>query len=137
MNGTLIRLCTLLGRIGIALIFLVSGAGKAADFAGTAGMMTSKGIPAAPVLLLGALACELGGAALVLLGFRARLGAFLLLVFLLPTTFLFHNFWGSTGAEGTAQLLQFLKNLSIMGGLLLLCAYGAGPLSLDARRRGR
>jgi putative oxidoreductase len=137
MNGTLIRLSTLLGRIGIALIFLVSGAELAADFAGTAAALTSKGIPAASVMLLGALAFELGGSVLVLLGFRARLGALLLLLFLLPTTLLFHNFWASTGAEGKSQMMQFLKNLGIMGGLLLLCAYGAGPLSLDARRRGR
>jgi putative oxidoreductase len=137
MSGTLIRLTTLLGRVCIALIFLVSGAGKIANLQGTAAFMASKGIPAAPVVMLGALGCELGGAALVLLGFRARLGAFLLLVFLLPTTLLFHNFWSATGPEGAAQTLEFLKNLGIMGGLLLLCAYGAGPLSLDARRRGR
>ncbi len=137
MNATLIRFTTLLGRVCIALIFLISGAGKAADLPGTAAYMTSKGIPSASVLLLGALVCEFGGATLVLLGFRARLGAFLLLLFLIPTTFIFHNFWAATGAEATAQMLQFLKNVAIMGGLLLLCAYGAGPLSLDARRRGR
>ena len=135
MNGGFIRICTLLGRICLAAIFFVSAAGKMSDIAGTTGFMASKGIPMAGLLIWGALACEIIGGLLVLVGFRARFGAFLLLLFLIPTTLIIHNFWGVAGQERTAQMLQFLKNVAIMGGLLLVCAYGAGPLGLDARRR--
>ena len=135
MNGQLIRTCTLLGRFCLALIFFVSAAGKASDLSGTAAYMASKGVPSAGLLLWGALACEIVGALSLLLGFRARFGALLLLIFLIPTTLIFHNFWSVAGADRTAQMLQFLKNTAIAGGLLLVSAYGSGPVSLDARRR--
>ena len=135
MSGGMIRLLTLLGRLCLAAIFFVSAFGKMSDIAGTTGYMASKGIPMAGVLLWAALFCEIVGALLLVVGFRARLGAFLLVLFLVPTTFVFHNFWSLAGQERTAMLLQFLKNLGIIGGLLLVCAYGAGPLGLDARRR--
>jgi putative oxidoreductase len=136
MNGAFIRVLTLAGRIALALIFFVSAASKLSDFAGNAARMAARGLPAAQVLLVGACALEIVGAALVVLGLRARIGAWMLIVFLVPTTIVFHNFWAAAGTgERLAQMLQFLKNLSILGGLLLVAAYGAGPLSLDARRR--
>jgi uncharacterized membrane protein YphA (DoxX/SURF4 family) len=135
MQGEVIRTATLLGRVLLALIFLASGIIKASDSARAAESMTAKGIPMASLLLWIAIACELLGALSLVLGFRARAGAGLLLLFLIPTTLVFHNFWSLTGGERTLQLLQFLKNAGIMGGLLLVCAYGAGPMSLDARSR--
>ena len=128
-------MCTLLGRILLALVFVASGLIKILDPARATESMTSKGIPMASLLLWGAIAFELLGALSLLLGFRARAGAVLLLLFLVPTTLLYHDFWGVAGNERTMQLLQFLKNAGIMGGLFLVCAYGAGPLSLDARAR--
>ena len=135
MSGGMIRLTTLLGRVLLAAIFLVSGSGKLMDPAGTSAYMASKGIPMATFLMWGSLSFELLGALSLILGFRARIGALLLILFLIPTTLIFHNFWGLAGNERMLQMLNFLKNAAIMGGLLLVCAYGAGPLSLDARRR--
>jgi uncharacterized membrane protein YphA (DoxX/SURF4 family) len=126
---------TLAGRICLALIFFVSAASKLSDFSGNAARMAAKGIPAAGLMLAGACVFEIVGALLVVLGWRTRLGAWLLILFLIPTTLLYHNFWASDGGERLAQMLEFLKNLSIIGGLLLVAGHGAGPLSLDARRR--
>ncbi|HZM69498.1 MAG TPA: DoxX family protein [Candidatus Cryosericum sp.] len=135
MQGEMIRITTLLGRVLLSLVFVASGLIKAFDSTRAAESMTAKGIPMASALLWIAIACELLGALSLVLGFRARAGAALLLLFLIPTTLVFHNFWSLAAGERTVQLLQFLKNAGIMGGLLLVCAYGAGPLSLDARSR--
>jgi putative oxidoreductase len=128
------RFVPLLGRILLALIFLISGLGKIFDWQGTAGYMASKGMPLIPFFLLGAIVLELAGGLAVLLGFKARIGALLLIVFLIPATLIFHNFWTLTGMERQIQMIMFLKNLAIMGGLLLVVGLGPGPLSLDERR---
>jgi len=135
MNGGLVRLTTLIGRVCLALIFFVSAAGKMADYGGTVGNMTSQGLPMARYLLAGALLFEIAGGLMVLFGWRARFGALLLVLFLIPTTLVYHDFWTYAGVERTAQMLQFMKNLAILGGLLMVCAYGSGPLGLDGRRR--
>lgn len=118
----------------MALIFLISGLGKIFDWQGTAGYMASKGMPLIPFFLLGAIVLELAGGLAVLLGFKARIGALLLIVFLIPATLIFHNFWTLTGMERQIQMIMFLKNLAIMGGLLLVVGLGPGPLSLDEKR---
>jgi putative oxidoreductase len=128
------RYVPLLGRILLALIFLISGLGKIFDWQGTAGYMASKGMPLIPFFLLGAIVLELAGGLAVLLGFKARIGALLLIVFLIPATLIFHNFWTLTGMERQIQMIMFLKNLAIMGGLLLVVGLGPGPLSLDEKR---
>ena len=136
MSGGLIRLSTLLARVCLSLIFLFAAYGMIRDFERTVADMTTKGVPAAKAALVAALVMEIGGALLLLLGHRARLGAWVLILFLAPVTVLYHNFWSApTPAAGTVQAIQFLKNLAIMGGLLLVGAYGGGPLGLDARRR--
>ena len=123
-----------IGRILMALIFLVSGFGKITGFAGTAGYMASKGLPFAEVLLAGALAFELAGAIMLILGWRAHWGALLLIVFMIPATLMFHNFWAAEAAQYQDQLNHFLKNVAMVGGLLYVMAFGAGPLSLDSRK---
>ncbi len=125
-----------LGRLLLSLIFLVSAAGKVMDWGGTAAYMEAKGIPLAPVFLAGAILFEVGGALMVLLGFKARIGAVALVAFLIPTTVLFHNFWSFEGDEQKMQMISFLKNLSIMGGLLMILGGGPGYFSLDNRKRG-
>jgi putative oxidoreductase len=77
-----------------------------------------------PVFLLIATAFELLGGILVLLGIKVKVGATLLLLFLIPATFFFHHFWVLEGAERELQSIMFMKNLSIFGGLLLLLTYG-------------
>ena len=121
----------LIGRILLSLIFLVSAAGKLFNFNGTAGMMSAKGFPVASLFLVGALAFELLGGLSVLTGYKARLGAAALIIFLIPTTLIFHNFWAAQGMEQQMQAANFLKNVAIAGGLALLVAFGPGPLSID------
>jgi len=126
------KIIPLIARIFLALIFVRSGVGKVLDFAGTQEQIAGVGLPLPVLLTVGAIAFELIGAALVLLGYRAKWGALLLILFLIPTTLIFH----SNFADGM-QVTQFLKNLAILGGLLMVTAFGSGPLSLDSRTRSR
>ncbi len=127
----------LAGRFLLSLIFLMSAVGKSTQFSGTAAMMQSKGMPAAPFFLVMALLFEIFGGLSVLTGFKARYGALALIVFLIPATLIFHNFWAYTGTEQMGQMTNFLKNLSIIGGLLLIASRGPGPISFDARAAKR
>lgn len=127
------RLWAPAGRLLLAAIFIMSGFGKFADWAGTAGYMASKNLPAIPVLLVIAACAEILGGLSVLLGWKARWGALALILFLIPTTFIFHNFWAYQGMERQTQMINFMKNLSILGGLAMVAALGPGPRSIDAR----
>jgi putative oxidoreductase len=124
---------SLFGRVALVLIFLISGLGKIGGFASTASLMASKGLPAAPLLLVGAILLEVGGSLSVLAGYKTRWGALALMVFLIPVSLVFHNFWAVTGPEAQQQMINFLKNVSILGGLAVLYAAGPGPVSLDAK----
>ena len=125
----------LLGRILIAAIFILSGWGKITGFAGTAAFMASKGMPMAEFLLVGAIVFELAGAAMLIIGWRVQWGALLLIAFTVPATLVFHNFWAVEAAQVQNQLNHFMKNVAIVGGLLYVMAFGAGPLSVDNRKR--
>ena len=94
---------------------------------GWAQTLFDQALPLAPALLVIATIAELAGGLLVLLGIQVRLGAFILCLFLIPTTFLFHNFWALEGSEQQMQMTMFMKNLSIFGGGLVLLALGKGP----------
>ena len=119
-----------LGRALIAPLFLLSGFHKITGFSGVASTMAAKGMPFAELFLVGAIAFELGGALMVLLGWHARWGALLLAVFTVAATIMFHNFWAVEAAQYRNQLNHFLKNLAILGGLLYIMAMGSGPFSL-------
>jgi putative oxidoreductase len=130
----------LIGRILLASIFLVSGIAKLTDTDHTAGYMTSVGIPSAHALALVAGTAEILGGVAILLGVLTRAGAAGLFLFMVPTTLLFHHFWDLEGADQKTQMVNFMKNLAIMGGLAELVAHGAGRFSIDAwlqRRRIR
>ncbi|PEN14107.1 DoxX family protein [Longibacter salinarum] len=115
-----------IGRILLGLIFVASGFNKVMQFEGTQQYMEANGLPATAILLVGAIIFELGGGLMVILGFKARTGSLALVLFLIPTTLVFHtNF-----AEQT-QVIQFMKNLAIMGGLLYVAAHGAGPAAIE------
>jgi putative oxidoreductase len=122
----------LAGRLGLGAIFLLSGAGKLANWSGTVAYAGSNGVP--QLLLAGATALEVLGAVSLLAGFKTQWGAAALLAFLVPVTFVFHGFWAFTGAEQQQQMINFLKNVSIGGGLLFVLGTIPGALSLDARR---
>ncbi len=116
----------LTGRLFLSALFLVSGLGKITAYAGTAAYMSTMGVPGAMLPL--AIVTELAGAAAIIVGWNTRVVAFLLAGYSLVTAILFHSNFGDQ-----IQMVMFLKNVSIAGGLLLLVANGAGPLSLDRR----
>jgi putative oxidoreductase len=119
---------SLFGRVLLGLIFLISGTHKIADSQGTQQYMVMMGMTWMTTLFyLGAVVVEVAGSLSLLLGYRARAGAWLLFLFLIPTTLIFH-----TNFSDPNQMIHFLKNLSIMGGLLYVAGYGAGRLSMDA-----
>lgn len=122
------RYLPLLGRILLGLIFVMSGANKITGFEGTQQYMAAQGMPATAFFLTGAIVVEILGGLSVIVGYRGRLGAAALVLFLIPATLIFH-----TDFSDQTQMIMFLKNLSIMGGLLLVTAYGTGPLSLSAQ----
>ena len=133
MNTTLNDVCTLAGRTLLALIFIVSGFGKITGFAGTAGFMASKGMPMADVLLVGTIAVEFLGGLMLLVGWKARWAALAIFLFIIPATLIFHNPAGLTGQEAQNQMINIMKNLAIMGGMLMVFAFGPGAWSLDRK----
>ena len=122
----------LVGRIVLVLIFVQSGVGKIGNFQGTAQYMAGHGMPYANFFLVGAIFFELVGSITVILGYFARFGAVLLLIFLIPTTLIFHNIF-----VDPKMMIQFMKNVSMFGGLLILLAAGAGRFSVDYLLRGK
>jgi putative oxidoreductase len=119
----------LVGRLLIAAIFLLSGLSKLAAPAGTIGYIQSAGLPLPTLGYAVALATELGAGLLLVLGYRTRLAAAWLALFSLATAFGFHH-----DLADQNQFIHFFKNIAIAGGLLQVVAFGAGPLSIDARR---
>ncbi|MFA5916160.1 MAG: DoxX family protein [Burkholderiales bacterium] len=134
MNTKVQDSAALAGRILLALIFIISGYGKITGYAGTAGYMASKGLPMVAVLLPLTILVELGGGLLIALGWKARWAAALIFLFLIPVTLVFHNPTGLAPAEAQQQMINLLKNVSIMGGMLGLFAFGPGGFSLDAKQ---
>ncbi len=120
----------LIGRILLALIFVLSGFGKIGGFAQTAGYMASKGLPMANVLLIITIVIELGGGLMLIFGYKARLAAFVFFLWLIPVTWVFHAFWSAPAAEAQTQMIMFMKNIAIMGGMLYIMAFGSGPYSI-------
>ena len=124
----------LCGRILLALIFITSGWGKIGGFEGTVGYIASKGLPLPQLAAAGAIAVELIGGLMIVVGWQARWAATAIFLFLIPTTLIFHNYWAADAAQQGMQQIQFMKNLSIMGGMLYVMAFGAGPFSVDNRK---
>jgi len=125
-----------LGRFLFALIFLMAGANHFSKQ--SIGYAASANVPLAPIVvpLSGVLA--IAGGLSILLGYRARLGGWLLVLFLVPVTLMMHKFWTvQDPMMAQIQMILFMKNVSMLGGALLISQFGAGPFSLDARRAGR
>jgi putative oxidoreductase len=125
----------LAGRILLALIFILSGFGKITGFEGTVGYIASQGLPLPQLAAIGALLVELVGGILLIVGWQTRWAAAAIFLFLIPTTLIFHPFWAVEAAQQQMQQINFMKNLAIMGGVLYVMAFGAGPLSIDNRQR--
>jgi putative oxidoreductase len=121
----------LVSRILIAALFLVAGIGKVMGYAGTAGYMAKIGFPAPEVMTMLAIAVEIGGGILLIVGWKTRWVAWALVIFVLIATFAAHRFWDVDTAQMVNQRTQFLKNFAIIGGLLMLAAFGPGGMSAD------
>jgi len=127
---------SLVGRLLLALLFLPAGIMKIGGFAGTAGYIASKGLPMPEVGAVVAILVEVVGGLALIAGFGTRVAAVVLAVFTLVATFVFHNYWGVPAEMQMVQQLMFFKNIAVIGGLLVLAAFGAGGWSLDAKRQG-
>ncbi len=124
----------IVGRVLLALMFIVAGFGKLTNLEGTAGYIASGGLPMASVLAVVVGLLELLGGLAIAIGFQARWAALALGLFTLAASLLFHKFWAVPADQAFVQQLMFMKNLSVAGGLFIVAALGAGPVSVDARR---
>ena len=131
MNSDTQHLAALAGRILLAVIFLISGFGKITGYDGTAGYMAAKGLPMIGVLLPLTILTELGGGIALVAGFKARWVALLLAGFTLLAAIIFHDFWAAEAAQKMGQQINFLKNVAITGGMLMVFAFGPGRYSVD------
>ena len=122
------RFLPLIGRLLIGLPFLMSGIGKLTTYAATTAYIGSVGLPLAPLGWAIAVAFEIGGGLLLVLGFQARAVALALALFVLATAVFFHRSFADQN-----QMVHFLKNIMMTGGLLQIAHFGAGLYSLDAR----
>ena len=122
-----------LGRFFFALIFLFAAPNHFTKH--TIVFSASQGVPLASIAVpLSGVLAILGGLS-ILLGYRAKLGAWLIVLFLIPVTLMMHKFWTvSDPMMAQIQMVMFMKNVSMLGGALLVSQFGSGPFSLDARR---
>jgi len=131
---TLRRFGPLLGRILIAFIFIFAGYGKITGFEGTVGYIASKSLPMPQLAAVGAIIVELGGGLLLVAGWKARWAAAALFVFTGLAALIFHNFWAVPADQVQNTMIHFMKNISMMGGLLYVIVHGSGPISVDKGR---
>ena len=134
MNDSLKTPLVVVGRVLLALMFIMAGFSKLGNISGTAGYIASGGLPLASVLAVVVGLLELLGGIAIAIGFQARWAALALGLFTLAASLLFHKFWAVAPDQAYVQQLMFMKNLSVAGGLFIVAALGAGPVSVDARR---
>lgn len=134
MNSTLNDTTALAGRILLALMFVLAGFSKIGGFDGTVGYIASKGLPLPALLAAGTIALEIVGGLALAVGYKARWAALALAVFTVLASVLFHNYWAMPAEQQRMQMLMFMKNLAVTGGMLMVVALGPGGFSLDARR---
>lgn len=123
------NLLSLAARVLLSALFLMSGINKILNPAATQQYMASYGMPLTGLFLMGAIALELAGGLSVLLGYKARWGAIALIIFLIPATLIFH-----TNFADQMQTIQFMKNLAILGGLLMIVQNGSGDIAIKRDR---
>src|SRR5260370_41779219 len=124
---------TILGRLLLCTIFPLAAVGDGIPhFGDVARGMESVGVPAPQLFLVGAIVFLLVGSLFVIVGYKARVGAALLLTFLVLVSYSFHSFWKLEGQAQQEQIIHFMKNLSMMGAMLFVMANGSGPMSVDS-----
>jgi putative oxidoreductase len=131
------NLLILIGRIFFATTFITSGFNKILNFSSTLTYMVKAGIPNIPpyiqLLLVVAIAFELVSSFMVLLGWHTRIGAIILSIFVLSTCFAIHHFWSYPPMEAQSQMINFFKNIALLGGALYIISFGAGRYSFDGK----
>ncbi|MBE9166143.1 DoxX family protein [Pleurocapsales cyanobacterium LEGE 06147] len=120
----------LAARICLSLIFIKAGISHILGFSDTVSMMAQQGLPLPNILLIGTIVFQLLGSISLLLGYKVRIGSILLIIFLIPTTLIFHNFLADPN-----EINDFFKNIGLIGGLLMVIYAGAGAISLDAQTK--
>jgi len=121
----------LIGRIGLAAVFLWSGYGKLAHMDFSIGYMKAFGVPAPELMIWPALLVELIGGAMLVVGWKARWAAVALVLFTAAATLIFHAYWGAPVDQVLNQQIHFMKNLAMLGGLLGILAHGPGRIALE------
>jgi putative oxidoreductase len=121
----------LLGRLLIVYIFATSGIAKIFGWSGNVAYMNTRHLPLVPVLLAGAIVIEVGGSICLITGFYARTAAFVMFVYMIFVTVIFHAYWSAPQNLAPMQETHFRKNLAIMGGLLFVAAHGPGRWAIQ------
>jgi len=121
----------LVGRILLALIFIMSGFNKISGFEGLAGSIASKGLPMPQALAAATILVELGGGMLLVVGWKARWAALAIAGFCVLSAFIFHNYWTFPPEQRMNQFNNFWKNIAIAGGMLMVLAFGPGRYAVD------
>ena len=123
----------LAGRLLLAALFLPAGINKIMGFEGTVGYIGSVGLPMPAVLAVIAIVIEIVAPLALIAGYGTRIAALVLAVFTAVATVLFHNYWAMPAEQQFIQQLMFFKNVGVVGGLLVLGAWGAGAWSVEGR----
>lgn len=129
--STLSSISLLLGRMCMCAIFLITGVWKFVNFNGVSQEMEAKGFLLVSFFLITAAIVEIIGGLSLFFGYKTRLWAAILMLYLIPVTLIFHDFWNAPEAQKYTQIVEFLKNLTIIGGLLDVMGTGPGRISLD------
>lgn len=127
----------LLARLLIGWLFIPAGWAKIGSFLAVTGYIAARGVPLPEVCAAIAIVVELGLGVLMVVGWQARWAALGLAAFLAVITPIFHNYWAAPAAQAIMQQQAFAKNMAILGGLLLIAAFGAGEISLRGRERSQ
>lgn len=125
---------SLIGRLLLAALFLPAGLSKIGGFEGTVGYIAAAGLPMPQLAAVVAIVVEIVAPLALIVGWGTRWAALALALFTLVASFGFHNFWAMPAEQAMVQQQMFFKNIAVVGGLLVLAAFGAGALSMDARR---
>lgn len=133
MNDSYKAYVSIVGRLLLALMFILAGFGKLGNIDGTAGFIASGGLPAPTFLAVVVGLLELIGGLALVVGYQVRLAGLALALFTVAASVVFHAFWSAPADQQYVAQLLFMKNISVAGGMLLISALGAGPLSIDAR----
>lgn len=126
-----VSLLKLIGRISLSAIFIMGGVSKITGFSGSVGYATAFGVPLPEIAIIIAIVVELVGGVMILFGYKTKLASLTIAIFLIPVTLIFHNDFGNQ-----LEMVAFMKNLAIFGGLLYVAVGGAGAYSLDHKQHG-